>query len=191
MSLRESPVRKRPSGRPPWLIALVIAVGIVVLAGIVYGLVSLVRGPAEPTAEETTAAPTPCATATVAVSEVLPAASKVTVNVYNATDTSGLASKTATALEKRDFTVGKVGNDPVGKPITGVAQIRFGPKAALQAQVLLLQVPGAEMVELQRGGKKVDLAMGDTFNGLAPQEDVDAQLAAPTPVASGPGCPSS
>lgn len=189
MSLRENPSRRRPPSRPPWLIALLIAVGVLVVVGVGYGIVSLVRGPADPAAESASATPTPCVTETVTAAEVLPAPAQVKVNVYNATATSGLASKTATALEKRGFTIADVGNDPVDAPITGVGQIRFGPKAQEQAQLLLLYVPGAELVSLDRKGKKVDLAMGDGFTGLAPQDDVDAQLAVPSPVATGPGCP--
>jgi hypothetical protein len=83
-----------------------------------------------------------------------------------------------------------VANDPVGNPIPGVAEIRFGPKGAQGAQLLLLNVPGAELVELDRKGRNVDLATGTGFTGLAPQPEVAAQLASPSPVASGTGCPS-
>lgn len=188
-SLRESPVRRRKPARPPWLIALLIGVAVLVVLGIGYGLISLVRGPGDEAAAEPTPIPTPCETTYVTPAESLPKPAKVTVNVYNATDTSGLASATATDLEKRGFVVGKVTNDPVGKPIPGVAQIRFGPKAAKQAELLLIYVPGAELVELDRSGRKVDLAMGDAYDGLAPEQQVNAALSAPSPVASGIGCP--
>ena len=105
---------------------------------------------------------------------MLPTPAKVKVNVYNATATSGLASKTANELEDRGFRVGKVANDPVGKPIPGVAEIRFGAKGAQDAQLLLLYVPGAELVELDRKGRNVDLATGTGFTGLAPQPEVAA-----------------
>ncbi len=140
--------------------------------------------------EEAQAAPSPCVTTIVTAAEVLPKPAKVTLNVYNATATSGLASKTANELEDRGFPVGKVANDPVGRPIPGVAEIRYGPKGAQNAQLVLLYVPGAELVELDRKGRNVDLAMGTGFTGLAPQPEVAAALAAPSPVASGPGCPS-
>ena len=86
--------------------------------------------------------------------------------------------------------MGKVANDPVGRALPGVAEIRFGPKGAEGAQLLLLYVPGAELVELDRKGRNVDLATGTGFTGLAPQPEVAAQLASPSPVATGPGCPS-
>ena len=73
--------------------------------------------------------------------------------------------------------------------VRGVAEIRFGAKGAQGAQLLLLYVPGAELVQLDRKGRQVDLATGTGFTGLAPQPEVAAQLASPSPVASGPGCP--
>ncbi len=189
-SMRESPIRRQQPSRPRWLLILLIVVAVLVVAAVGYGLISLFRGSGDAAAGETpTALPSPCVTTMVTPQDVLPKAAKVTVNVYNATDTSGLASKTATAIEKRGFKVGEVANDPVGKPITGVGQLRFGPKGAEEAQLVLLYVPGAELVELDRKGRKVDLAVGEGFTALAPQPEVDALLTQPSPVASGPGCP--
>jgi LytR cell envelope-related transcriptional attenuator len=189
-SLRESPIRPQRSTRPRWLVAVLVVVGVLVIVGIGYGLVSLVRGSSDSEASVAAASTAPaCVTTTVTPAEVLPTPAKVRVNVYNATDTSGLASKTASDLEGRGFRVGRVANDPVGKTIPGVAQIRFGAKGSDGAQLLLAYVPGAELVELDRKGRQVDLAMGDGFTGLAPQPEVTASLASPSPVASGPGCP--
>ena len=161
------------------------------MIGIGYGVISLVRGGSDTSAADAAdPTPSPCVTTTVTPAEVLPKPARVKVNVYNATATPGLASKTASALEDRGFRVGRVANDPVGKPIPGVAEIRFGAKGAQGAELLLLYVPGAELVELDRKGRTVDLATGTGFTGLAPQPEVTAQLASPSPVASGPGCPS-
>ena len=191
MSLRESPVRRHQAHRPRWLVLLLAAVAVLVLVGLGYGIVSLVRGSGEPdAAAEPEPTPSPCETVLVPAGETLPEPASVTVNVYNATSTSGLASKTATALEDRGFAVGKVANDPADREITGVAEIRFGPKGAEEAQLVLLYVPGAELVELKRKGQKVDLAMGDAFAGLAPEQQVNAALSSPSPVPSGIGCPS-
>lgn len=191
MALRESPVRSRKAPRPPWLIPLLVAVGVLVVVGLIFGIRALTGGGSEPAAEDASTAPTPCVTETVPAGDLLPKPADVKVNVYNATATSGLASKTASALEKRGFVVADVANDPVGKPITGVGQIRYGPKAQQQAQLLLLYVPGAELVELDRKGRKVDLSTGDAFTGLAPEQQVNDGLALPTPVATGLGCPAS
>jgi hypothetical protein len=191
-SLRESPIRRRKPARPPWLIALLVAVAVLVVVGIGYGVVSLVRGPSdsEP-ATDAAATPSACATTFVTAGEALPQPAKVTLNVYNATEKSGLASRTATEFESRGFRIGDVGNDPVDKPITGVAQIRYGPKGAARAELVLLYVPGAELVQLDRKGRKVDVAVGDAFTGIAPEQEVNALLASPSPVASGLGCAAS
>ncbi len=189
MSVREAPSRPRPSDRPPWLLAVLAVVAVLVIGGLIFGLVTLVRGSGDEeasTAEAST--PAPCATEMVPAGELLPAPAKVTVNVYNATSTAGLASKTASAFEDAGFKVGKVANDPVGRTITGVGQIRYGAKAVKRAQLVALYVPGAELVELDRKGLKVDLAMGDSFDGLAPEQQVNDALAAPQPVVTGIGC---
>ena len=191
MALRESPVRRRKAPRPPWLIPLLVGVGVLVVVGLVFGIRALTGGGGEPTTEESSTTPTPCVTETVAAGDLLPKPADVKVNVYNATATSGLASKTASALEKRGFVVADVANDPVGRPVTGVGQIRYGPKAEQQAQLLLLYVPGAELVQLDRKGRKVDLSTGDAFTGLATEQQVNDGLGLPTPVATGLGCPTS
>jgi hypothetical protein len=190
--MRESPIRRQKAARPRWLVILLIVVAVAVVIGVGYGLVSLLRGSDDAVAgDDPTAVPSPCVTTFVTPAETLPKPAKVRVNVYNATETSGLASKTARAIEKRGFKVGEVANDPVGKPIAGVGQLRFGPKGAEEAQLVLVYVPGAELVELDRKGRKVDFAIGDAFTGLAPQPEVRALLTQPSPVASGPGCPAS
>jgi hypothetical protein len=188
-SLRESPIRRQKPARPRWLEVLLISVAVLVVLGVGLGIASLIRGgSSSPEAEESSPSPTPCVTTLVTPAEALPKPDRVKVNVYNATDTSGLASKTATEVEERGFQVGKVDNDPVGRPITGVAEIRFGPKGASQADLVLIYVPGAVLVELDRKGRAVDLAVGDGFTSLAPEEAVAAAMASPSPVASGPGC---
>lgn len=189
-SIRESPIRRQPTTRPKWLVILLVAVGALVLVGLGFGVVSLIRGATsgDEAVQEASAEPSPCVTTMVIPADVLPKPAKVKVNVYNATKTSGLAGQTAAEVEARGFVVAKVANDPVDKPITGVAQIRFGPKGEAGAQVLLIQVPGAELVPLQRKGRTVDLAVGDAYAGLAPKDAVAAAMASPSPSVSGPGC---
>ncbi len=189
-SLRESPIRKPPAERPTWLVALLVVVAALVVIGVGFGIVSLLRGDAASgdAAADVSAEPSPCVTTMVTPADVLPNPAKVKVNVYNATDTSGLARKTAAEVKTRGFKVLKVANDPVGKPIAAVAQIRFGPKGAKGAQLLLISVPGAELVALQRKGTTVDLAVGEAFTGLAATADVEAAMASPSPSVSGAGC---
>lgn len=189
-SLRDSPIRRQPPRRPPWLIPALAVLGVLVVVGLLYAIVALVRGTGDSTAtsEET---PSPCVTRTVIPADSLPQPAKVTVNVYNASAVSGLAGRTATDLRKAGFKIVKVANDPAGRTVEGIGEIRFGPKASERAQLLAAYVPGARLVALDRTGRKVDLVLGSTFAGLAPQAEVDAVLTAPSPVATGPGCAAS
>lgn len=190
-SLRESPTRPRGPRRtrPPWLVPVLAVVGVIVAVGLLIAVVKLLGGGgSEPTAQTGSDEPLPCVTTTMAAGDVLPKPAKVKVRVYNATNAVGLAAKTGVQLGNRGFNVTKTDNDPVGRTITGVGQIRYGPKAEEQAQLLLVYVPGAELVPLQRNGKFVDFAIGRAFTEVASDDDVAAALAQPTPVASGAGC---
>lgn len=185
-SMRESPIRRQPRRQPPWLIGVVIAVLVIVVVGVIYGLLSLVRGDSsEEAAPSASGVPSACATTMTTPAESLPGPSKVRVNVFNATETAGLAGKTAKELGSRNFKVVKVANDPRNKKIAGVAQIRYGPKGEQSAQVLLFQAPGAELINDGRKGKTVDLAMGDEFTSLAPVDQVAEQMSVETAVITG------
>lgn len=190
-SMRESPIRHRPPSRPAWLLPVAIVGGVLVLAAIVVIVVRLLGGSGDDAATAEATAEPSCSTVMVAPADGLPAPGKVKVNVYNATETSGLASKTARELKKRGFEVKDVANDPVGLPVEGVARIRYGPSSAKRAELLAFYVPGAELVEMERSGPKIDLAIGDAFTGIAPQAEVDAALTTQEAVLSGPGCFSS
>lgn len=189
-SMRENPIRRQQKQRPPWLMAVLIGVAVLVAIGIIYAIVGVVRGGSSDDSVDASSDPTPCVTTMVTPADSLPAPANVKVNVYNATGTSGLAGKTAKELGSRNFKVVKVANDPRNKKIAGIAQIRYGTKGEESAQVLLFQAPGAELVNDGRKGKSVDLAMGEAFAGLAPVEEVAAQMAVATPSVSGVNCPS-
>jgi hypothetical protein len=191
MSLRDSPIRRGNPSRPSWLLPVVIAVGALVVVAIIFALVSLLRGSSSPDAAVDPAiSASPCETTMVAPSEVLPKPNTVTVNVYNSTPKSGLASQTAKDLKARRFLINKVANDPKGKRIKGVAQIRYGAKGEEAANLLLFYVPGAELVKTGRKTAIVDVSIGNTYSGLAPQQGIDALMASPKPTVTGPGCPS-
>ena len=84
-SLRESPIRRQKPGRPTWLVGLLVAVGVLVVIGIGFGVVSLVRGSSDSSAADAAdPTPTPCVTTQVTQAELLPKPAKVKVNVYNA-----------------------------------------------------------------------------------------------------------
>ncbi len=95
-------------------------------------------------------------------------APKVTVSVYNASQTTGLAERTMTAFENQGFGVGDVGNAPAqvrvpfaqvwnthpNRPDVRLVLSRLGPKAHVVAK----HYPGAGIVVM----------VGPNFNQLVP-----------------------
>ncbi len=99
-------------------------------------------------------------------------ASDVSVNVFNATDTAGLASRAGDALRARGFLVDGVANDPEGADVPGVAIIRHGAEGAAAAQVLADALPdGVELVPVTSESDTVDLVLGDQWQDLPAPDD--------------------
>ncbi len=109
-----------------------------------------------------------------------PAPGTLTVNVFNATQRSGLAKRTADELKKRGFKIGKVGNAPAAydKKIKG-AGILLGPTAAVDGplKVLATQLAGAQQKTDGRKGSELDLIIGDAFKDLATPQAAAKSLA--------------
>lgn len=101
------------------------------------------------------------------VSVTKPPQSRVQVNVYNASTTSGRANEVWHALQSRGFTVGAVSNDPNKEHVTGAGQIRVGPDGEQFARAYLLPlIPGAQVVVDGRDDSSVDVVIGDQFPTL-------------------------
>jgi LytR cell envelope-related transcriptional attenuator len=135
-----------------------------------------------------------CTTSASPTVTVVPAAASVLVNVLNSTDTNGLAGKVTGLLATDGFKTGTPGNDSGPRsPVTGVAEIRFGPTGAAGAKLLSFYVPGAVLVPDTRADASVDLAIGAKYTAVASPTDVAKSLAAaklsqaPAPAASGSG----
>ncbi|MFF2141212.1 LytR C-terminal domain-containing protein [Kitasatospora sp. NPDC058190] len=147
------------------------------------------------------AAPTPGATAASGPGtpgapggdpHVIPQASAVTVNVYNATTKAGLAGRTADELKKRGFTIGKVGNAPaeLDKKVPGTAQVIAGPAGAGGGTLVGSQIAGATVTADARTDASVDFVIGDSYNALLDETQAAAALALatkPTPAPSATG----
>ena len=190
---------RRPTGgrsrrrRPIWVPIVVVIAGIAVLFAVGFGLSRLLNGSSAPEADSiasASAAPLPCETTMVSPAEVLPRTAKVKVNVWNATDRVGLASDVAKVLNARDFNIRKVDNDPQGKVLEGVGQIRYGANGRANAELLAFYFPGAILVQDDRPKKVVDIALGNAFTEIAGEAQIAAAMASPSPSLSGPGCPS-
>ncbi|WP_435200460.1 LytR C-terminal domain-containing protein [Janibacter sp. GS2] len=103
----------------------------------------------------------------------LPAPSEITLNVYNTTYKEGLASDVASDLSGRGFKVKSTGNDPQMSFLEDeVAVIRFGPEGQRAAKRLAQQVDGVQMQKDDRTSGKVDLVLGNTWDGLKSASEV-------------------
>ncbi|WP_030273184.1 LytR C-terminal domain-containing protein [Streptomyces sp. NRRL B-24484] len=123
------------------------------------------------------ASPAPGATSTA-----VPQPQAVTVNVFNATDKSGLAARTAEELKKRGFTVGQVGNAPAAldKKVPGTVQVISGPAGLGAATLLGSQVASATRTADARTDGTVDFVIGDSFAALLDPTQAAAALAEAT-----------
>jgi hypothetical protein len=111
--------------------------------------------------------------------------SDVTLNVYNSTDRVGLAAAVAKSLRTLGFKVVDVANDPLGKPISGVGEIRHGPKGAAAAAIAATRLSGAKLVLDNRTDSSVDLVLGTKFTALTvPPKVVPTKPSKATPTAS-------
>jgi hypothetical protein len=163
------PVRARSGRRPlpPVIFLLVLAVA----AGAVWW--NVFRQEAAETASQAAA----CASAQKAPPSMDP--KTVSVRVFNATDQAGLAQKVAAELKKRGFAVEDVANDPSEREVTGVGEIRHGPRGADAAAFLGVFLPtGTDYVDT-RATAQVDFVLGPDFRfpeSLADPEAVAAAL---------------
>jgi len=111
--------------------------------------------------------------------------SAVTLNVYNSTGRVGLAASVAKSLRTLGFKVVDVANDPLGRPISGVGEIRRGPTGAAAAALAATRLTGAKLVLDNRTDSSVDLVLGTTFKALS----VPPKIAPPKPSKPAPSKP--
>ena len=163
-----SAVRPRSGRRPipPLVFLLVLALA----ALVVWWNVFDTEGELE--AEEAQA----CASASAAPPSLDP--TTVTLRVFNATDRGGLAQEVAASLQERGFVVEEIANDPTEREVTGVGELRHGPRGNEAAAYVALHFPGAGDFPDTRATATVDFVVGPDFAGLAPSEQVEAALAA-------------
>jgi hypothetical protein len=161
------PVRPRSGRRPlpPLIFLLVLAVAAVAVWWYVI----------RQEKQHTEAQQAACSTVEAAPPSLDPAT--VSLRVFNATDTPGLAQTVATALQERGFVVDEIANDSSGREVTGVGELRHGPRGADAAQYMTLFLPGAGDFLDTRATEQVDVVVGPEFSTLATPEDVAAKLA--------------
>lgn len=115
-----------------------------------------------------------------------PAATTVTVNVFNTTPRTGLATNVAAKMRARGFKTAKVGNDPLGSFNPDlVAIVRYGAKGEPGARRVALSIKGAKLVLDGRKDNSVDLVLSNKFTALVPVAQATAP-ALPKPKTSCP-----
>lgn len=130
--------------------------------------------------------PAPCVATSAAPVSLDPAT--VQIRVFNATDTEGLAGQVGGELSQRGLRVTAVANDPSGRDVQGVGELRYGELGAGQASFVAANFPGLVWVPDGRDSALVDVAIGPAYVGMVPPEQVPAALA--SGVSGGPTSPS-
>lgn len=132
--------------------------------GFVVGIAVLVTGCSDDPAPQKPRATAACPKTLPKPSFTVPL-SQIYLNIYNASATSGLASKAAGELTWRGAHVLKTGNDPNpdGRPEPRTAEIRHGRNGRQVALNLASQVQNAVLYQDDRSNPTVDLVLGDAF----------------------------
>jgi LytR cell envelope-related transcriptional attenuator len=104
---------------------------------------------------------------------------EITLNVYNTTFRTGLASVVAKDFKRRGFKVKDVSNDPLKTLQMGTALIRYGEEGDLAAKIVAQHVPQATLLKDDRAGTKVDVVIGNAYTALVPQAEVPAPAPRP------------
>ncbi|NUR72501.1 MAG: LytR C-terminal domain-containing protein [Hamadaea sp.] len=150
-------------------------VAVLVLAAGVLTVMALVKG------SGSSATPDACPSGYTVVDMKLPDDPRtIHINVYNATDKAGLATSVKLDFEYRRFKVEKTGNNPLGKPVSGVAILRYGPKRVGAAYVLDAYFLNNAVHEYDknRTDETVDVILGPGFKQLATQTEVNQAFTA-------------
>jgi hypothetical protein len=154
--------------------ALVI-VGVLLVAALVLVAVSILKD------KQTMAIGASCPKDSVRVDTHLADAEKIQLSVYNATDRSGLAKDVAQELKLRKFKVDptKASNDPLHKPVEGVAVLRYGPKMVGAAWVVRSYFLNQAVQEFDpsRQDETIDIVLGPSFQKLATETEQRLALA--------------
>ncbi|MFI2753716.1 LytR C-terminal domain-containing protein [Cellulomonas sp. P22] len=96
---------------------------------------------------------------------------QVQVNVYNASNVGGLATRTGTELAARGFAVIATGNSAQGKN-GGGARVSFGTAGVAAAYTLAAHLKDPVLKLDDRQDASVDLVVGQRFNDLLPMDQV-------------------
>jgi hypothetical protein len=154
--------------------ALAIVVGL--------GLVALITVSAAILRDTSTATATGnrCGEGDVVANLRLPDPTEIKINVYNATDQTGLAARVGENFSNRDFQVLGHDDEPQDAELSEVAVLRYGPQAVGAAHVLRAYFLNTAVTEfdLNRTDDVVDVVIGSGFRQLATETEVRQSIAA-------------
>jgi hypothetical protein len=170
------PVRPRSGRRPlpPLIFLLVLALAAL---GVWWNVLRQEEREVQQEAEA-------CASASEAAPPTTLDPAGINLRVLNATDTAGLAQTVATALQERGFVIDEVANDSSGREVTGVGELRHGPRGTEAAEYVRLYVPGSGDYLDTRATAQVDVVVGPEFSTVATADEVAAALAPATSAAA-------
>jgi hypothetical protein len=89
------------------------------------------------------------------------------LNVFNSTNRSSLAARTAAQLQSRGFVIDMVSNDPLKSNLTIPAQVWGAKEDMSELRTVAAEVPGAQIMTDNRTDPSVDLILGAGFTALA------------------------
>ncbi len=154
-------------------ITMLLLLGLV--AGATYYAWQIVTEPAASEDEPVVTTPV-CA---VPVPEDPPPPESISLNVYNGTDRSGLANQVAREMRDIGFVTLDVANDPLGRSVTGVAEIRAAEQDE-NVTYVMSQLPGSVFLADERQDDTIDVVLGQAFERVGPQSDEpDAESTTP------------
>ena len=172
---------------PAIIIVALLAVAVVVVwtkviakGSDVNALIACAPGSTQSTTSGTPKPPTPgTPLAYNALDKIAPEpAADIKVQVYNATAQRGAALQVSTELTQDGFQVATPANDPLypNQDMTCRGQIRFGANGESAARTISMLVPCTQLVRDNRQDNSVDVAIGKTFTGVAPNSQAQQAL---------------
>ncbi|OKL48648.1 LytR C-terminal domain-containing protein [Boudabousia marimammalium] len=163
---REALARRRATT----FLVLFIALLVILLSGILFAT-NTIKAPFNPAFKHGPITPTyfttPCLPDTTNPVEL----DKLTVNVYNTTEQSGLAGTVAKQLKERKITVATVSNSSV--TVTGAAEIRTSVHSLQEAYTLAEMIPNSVVVLVRTDPKhprQLSLLLGDDYDQIVEKE---------------------
>jgi hypothetical protein len=118
------------------------------------------------------------AAAVTCPTQVLAAPALVTVNVYNGTGHSGLASAVAKELRTRGFAVKAIANEAESSPINSVVLIRYGTPGIKAARTVARQFPSkVKLLRISKNTRVVDVVIGSKYKQMIDRKKAAAAIA--------------